>query len=160
MAKRYSSGMYRLIGAVGTSRPVSRLHPHVYRVTGGRSLVGRNFGVLNVIVTMTGRRTGRLREVPLYAFVDGSRLVVIGSNAGDDREPAWVGNLRANPAASVRVGREVRRVRARETEGEERGRLWALAADGYPGYELYRQMTDRHIPVVVLEPAPDLQAGG
>ena len=50
------------------------------------------------------------------------------------------------------MGREARRVRARETEGEERDRLWALAADGYPGYELYRQMTDREIPVVVLEP--------
>jgi deazaflavin-dependent oxidoreductase (nitroreductase family) len=152
MAKRYSSGMYRLIGAVGTSRVVTRLHPHVYRATGGRWVVGRNFGVLNVIVTMTGRRTGRLRDVPLYAFEDGPRLVVIGSNAGDDREPAWVGNLRANPHASVQVGRHVRRVLAREAEGEEREHLWALAADGYPGFELYRQMTDRHIPVVVLEP--------
>ncbi len=152
MAKRYPSGLYRLIGAVGTSRVVTRLHPHVYRATGGRWLVGRNFGVLNVIVTMTGRTSGMRREVPLFAFVDGSRLVVIGSNAGDDREPAWVGNLRANPDASVQLGREVRRVRARETEGDERARLWALAAHGYPGYELYRQMTDREIPVVVLEP--------
>jgi F420H(2)-dependent quinone reductase len=152
MAKRYSSGMYRLIGAVGTNRVVTRLHPHVYRATGGRWPVGRNFGVLNVIVTMTGRRTGRLRDVPLFAFEDGPRLVVIGSNAGDDREPAWVGNLRANPYASVRVGHLVHRVRAREVEGAERDHLWALAADGYPGYELYRQMTARHIPVVVLEP--------
>jgi deazaflavin-dependent oxidoreductase (nitroreductase family) len=153
MAKRFSSGMYRLIGVVGTSRVITRLHPHVYRATGGRWLVGRNFGVLNVIVTMTGRTSGKRREVPLFAFEDGPRLVVIGSNAGDDREPAWVGNLRANPNASVQAGREVRHVRAREVEGEERDRLWALAAHGYPGYELYRQMTDRHIPVVVLEPA-------
>jgi deazaflavin-dependent oxidoreductase (nitroreductase family) len=157
MVKRYSSGMYGLIGTVGTSRLVTRLHPHVYRVTGGRWLVGRNFGVLNIIVTMTGRRTGRLRDVPLYAFEDGPRLVVVGSNAGDDREPAWVGNLRANPEASVRVGRHVRRVRARESEGEERDRLWALAADGYPGYELYRARTSRLIPVMVLEPAPELR---
>ena len=157
MAKRYSSRMYRLIGTVGTSRLVARVHPHVYRATGGRWLIGRNFGVLNVIVTMTGRRSGRLREVPLYAFEHGPQLVVIGSNAGDDREPAWVGNLRANPEASVRVGRVVRRVRAREAEGEERDRLWTLAADGYPGYELYRARTSRQIPVMVLEPAPDLR---
>jgi F420H(2)-dependent quinone reductase len=109
MAERFSSGMYRLIGAVGTSRVITRLDPHVYRATGGRWLVGRNFGVLNVIVTMTGRAFGKRREV--------------------------------------------RRVRAREAEGEVRDRLWALAAHGYPGYELYRQMTDRPIPVVVLEPA-------
>jgi len=155
MAKHYSSWMYRLIGAVGTSRLVTRVHPHVYRATGGRWLVGRNFGVLNVIVTMTGRSSDRLREVPLYAFEDGARLVVIGSNAGRDREPAWVGNLRANPCASVRVGSVVRRVQAREVEGEERDRLWGLAAGGYPGYELYRTMTDRHIPVIVLQPAPE-----
>jgi len=155
MAKHYSSWMYRLIGAVGTSRLVTRVHPHVYRATGGRWLVGRNFGVLNVIVTMTGRSSDRLREVPLYAFEDGARLVVIGSNAGSDREPAWVGNLRASPSASVRVGNVVRRVHAREVEGKERDRLWELAASGYPGYELYRTMTDRHIPVIVLEPVPE-----
>jgi deazaflavin-dependent oxidoreductase (nitroreductase family) len=160
MVKRHSSRVYGLIGAFGTSRLVSRLHPHVYRATGGRWIVGRNFGVLNVIVTTRGRVSGRVRDVPLYAFEDGPRLVVIGSNAGDDREPAWVGNLRAHPSVTVRVGREIRGVWARETEGAERDRLWALAAEGYPGYELYRARTDRHIPVIVLEPTPAPPAAG
>jgi deazaflavin-dependent oxidoreductase (nitroreductase family) len=155
MTKRYSSRTYRIIGVVGTSRLVTLLHPHVYRATGGRWVFGRNFGVRNVIVTMTGRVSGKVRDVPLYAFEDGPRLVVIGSNAGDDREPAWVGNLRANPDASVRVGRVVRRVQAREAEGEERDRLWAVAARAYPGYETYRARTSRAIPVIVLEPAGD-----
>lgn len=153
MVKRLPDAAYRLIGAVGTSRPVTRLHPHVYRLTGGRGPVGRNFGVQNVIVTMTGRRSGRPRDVPLFAVADGDRLVVIGSNAGGDREPAWVANLRAEPRATLRIGREVRPVRAREAEGDERDRLWALAAAAYPGYELYRTMTERRIPVVVLESA-------
>jgi deazaflavin-dependent oxidoreductase (nitroreductase family) len=152
MVKRLPTAMYRLIGIVGTSRPVTKLHPHLYRLTGGRGPFGRNFGVLNIIVSTVGRKTGKPRDVPLYAFEDGDRLVVIGSNAGDDREPAWVGNLRATPDVHVQVGRERRAVRAREAEDEERARLWALAANGYPGYELYRTMTDRHIPVVVLEP--------
>jgi deazaflavin-dependent oxidoreductase (nitroreductase family) len=152
MVKRLPTAMYRLIGIVGTSRPVAKLHPHVYRLTGGRGPIGRNFGVLNIIVKTVGRRTGEPRDVPLYAFEDGDRLVVIGSNGGDDREPAWVGNLRATPDVHVVVGRERRALRARETEGEERARLWALAANGYPGYEVYRSMTDRHIPVIVLEP--------
>ncbi len=159
MVKRLPTAMYRLIGIVGTSRPISKLHPHVYRLTGGRGPIGRNFGVLNIIVNTVGSKTGKARDVPLYAFADGDRLVVIGSNAGDDREPAWVGNLRATPDVSVLVGRERRAVRARETEGEERARLWALAANGYPGYELYRSMTDRHIPVVVLEPRPEQGPG-
>ena len=152
MVKRRSDATYRLIGLVGTSRLVTRLHPVVYRAIGGRWFVGSTFGVRNVIVTITGRTTGRVREVPLFAFADGDRMVVIGSNAGDDREPAWVGNLRANPRARLRVGRTHRDVRARETEGEERERLWALAAGGYPGYETYRERTSRTIPVIVLEP--------
>lgn len=153
MVKRHSAAFYRLVGIVGTSRLMSRLHPFAYRLTGGRWLVGRNFGVLNVIVTMTGRVSGRVREVPLFAFEDGARLVVIGSNAGGDRDPAWVGNLRANPDAQLRIGREIRAVRAFEAEGDQRDRLWALAVAGYPGYETYRRMTGRRIPVVVLEPA-------
>jgi F420H(2)-dependent quinone reductase len=152
MTTRHSPRVYRLIGRIGTNRLITRLHPPVYRLTGGRWLVGRNLGVLNVIVVTTGRRTGKRREVPLYAFEDGARLVVVGSRAGDDREPAWVANLRAHPDARVLVGREERAVRARETSGPERDRLWSLAARGYPGYELYATWTRRRIPVIALEP--------
>ena len=152
MVTRRSPAFYRMIGILGTSRPVRRAHPHLYRLTGGRWLFGRNLGVLNVIVITTGRKTGTRRQTPLFAFEDGRRLVVVGSNAGGDHEPAWVGNLRANPQVQVLVGRQERAVLARETEGSERDRLWALAADGYPGYELYAKRTARHIPVIALEP--------
>ena len=108
---------------------------------------------------LTTSDPAQTREVPLYAFADGHRMVVIGSRAGGDREPAWVGNLRANPAATLRVGREVRRVLARETDGAERDRLWALAAAGYPGYETYRERTRRRIPVIVLEPVGSPEPG-
>ncbi len=152
MATRLPDAVYRVIGRVGTSRVVTRLHPHVYRLSGGRGVIGRNFGVQNVIVAMTGRRSGRLREVPLYAFPDGGSYVVIGSNAGGDREPAWVANLRADPRATLRVGRQVLPVEALEATGEERDRLWGLAAAAYPGYEVYRRTTARSIPVIVLAP--------
>jgi deazaflavin-dependent oxidoreductase (nitroreductase family) len=152
MTTRRSPRLYWLIGRIGTSRVVTRIHPPLYRLTGGRWLLGRNFGVLNVIVTTVGRRSGRVREVPLYAFEDGDRLVVVGSCMGRPEEPAWVGNLVAHPEATVRVGRDVRAVRARIAEGGERDRLWALAVGGYPGYEDYARWTTRRIPVVVLEP--------
>jgi deazaflavin-dependent oxidoreductase (nitroreductase family) len=158
MTTRHSAAFYRLMGIIAVSRPVTRLHPHLYRLTGGRWLFGRNLGVLNVIVITTGRRTGKSREIPLYAFEDGPSLVVIGSNAGGVHEPAWVGNLRARPDAHVLVGREERAVRARETEGAERSRLWALAARGYPGYELYARRTHRHIPVIALDPVAAAEA--
>lgn len=153
MVTRRSARTYWLIGRFGTSRVVTRLHPFVYRATGGRGFVGRTLGVRNVIVETVGRRSGRVREIPLFAAEDGERLVVIGSNSGRDREPAWVGNLRANPDVRVRVGRDLRSMRARETEGEEREQMWALAAASYPGYEDYAAWTTRHIPVLVLEPA-------
>ncbi len=158
MTKRRSPGFYRLVGLIGTSRAVSRLHPVVYRATGGRWIVGRNLGVLNVIVETVGRRSGRVREIPLYAATDGDRLVVIGSNAGRDREPAWVGNLRANPDVRVRVMHDVRPMRAREAEGAERDRLWALAARDYPGFDDYASWTARRIPVIVLEPPAGTKA--
>ena len=114
--------------------------------------MGRNFGVLNVIVITVGAKTGRRREVPLFAFEDGPNLVIIGSNAGSAREPAWVGNLRATPDGRVLVGREDRPIRAREALGEERSRLWTIATTGYPGYEDYARWTDRPIAVFTLEP--------
>ena len=80
--------------------------------------------------------------------------MVVGSKNGSDREPGWVWNLRADPSATVRVGREVRAIRAYEAEGDERDRLWRLAADAYPGYDGYQRRTSRPIPVVVFAPAP------
>ena len=121
---------------------------------GGRWFSGRNLGVLHVVLTTTGRHSGRAREAPLFAFPDGDRIVVVGSRNGSDREPGWVWNLRDDPSATVRVAREVRAVRAYEAEGDERDRLWRLAVDGYPGYDLYQRQTSRLIPVVVLAPAP------
>jgi deazaflavin-dependent oxidoreductase (nitroreductase family) len=152
MTTRRSPRVYWLLGRFATSRPVTRLHPHVHRLVGGRGFVGSNLGMLNVIVETVGRSSGRRRDIPLYAALDGERLVLIGSNAGRDREPAWVGNLRANPDVTVRVGREIRAVRAREAVGEERDRLWRVAADAYPGYDDYQRWTSRRIPVLVLEP--------
>ena len=153
MTTRRSPRVYWIIGRIGTSRLITRLNPPVYRLTGGRWPVGRNFGVLNVIVRTVGRRSGRVREIPLFAFEDGARLVVIGSYMGRPEEPAWVGNLAAHPDTEVRVGHDVRPMRARVAEGGERDRLWALAVRGYPGYEDYARWTTRRIPVVVLEPA-------
>ena len=156
MAIRRSPRVYRLIGRFGTNRLVTRLHARAYRLAGGRGPLGRNLGVLNVVVIATGHSTGRRREVPLFAAEDGDRLVVVGSNAGGDRDPAWVANLRANPDVHVLVGPRQRSVRAREVHGEERDRLWAMAAGAYPGYDDYARWTERRIPVFALEPA----AGG
>ena len=108
---------------------------------------------MRVTLTTTGRRTGQPRAVPLYAFPDGDRLVIVGSRGGAARHPAWVANLRAQPRAGVRVGRDDRHVVAREVDGAERERLWRLVCDAFPLYATYQRRTTRTIPVFVLEAA-------
>lgn len=108
-----------------------------------------------VKVTATGRRTGTAREVTLYAFDDGDRLVIVGSRGGSAKDPAWADNLREEPLATVRLGSDVRQVRAREVVGEERDRLWQLVTGEFPLYETYRRKTKRLIPLFALEPVID-----
>jgi deazaflavin-dependent oxidoreductase (nitroreductase family) len=103
----------------------------------------------------TGRRSGKPREVTLYAFDDGDDLVVVGSRGGAAKDPAWVANLRAEPLASVRLGRETREVRAREVHGAEHDRLWELVGEQFPMYRTYQRKTKRKIPLFALEPVDE-----
>jgi len=107
-----------------------------------------------VNLTATGRKTGRTRTLPLYGFDTGDgAIVIVGSRGGSAKDPEWANNLRADPRATVTVGGEERQVVAREVSGEERDRLWAIAAAGFPLYETYKRKTKRQIPLFLLEPA-------
>ncbi len=131
---------------------VWRTHRRVYRATGGR--LGRSFAGMPVgLLTVTGRRSGRPRTATLPYLRDGDAHVLVASNAGEPTDPDWVLNLRANPEATYQLGRTIVRVRAREADGEERDRLWALATGANPDYREYERRTQRRLPVVVLEPA-------
>jgi deazaflavin-dependent oxidoreductase (nitroreductase family) len=106
---------------------------------------------MKITLTTTGRRTGQLREVPLYAWDDGDRLVVVGSLGGAARDPDWAHNLRAEPRAMVKEGRHVQEVRAEEVDATERERLWQLVTEAFPLYASYQRKTKRVIPLFVLE---------
>lgn len=108
-----------------------------------------------VRVTTTGRRSGEARAVTLYAFDDGERLVIVGSRGGASRDPAWAANLRDEPRATLKVGREERTVRATEVDGPERDRLWELVCADFPLYATYQRRTKRRIPLFALEPSGD-----
>jgi deazaflavin-dependent oxidoreductase (nitroreductase family) len=143
-----------MVGRAGTNRLSRLLHPILYRWTGGAGLLGRSLGNLTVLLTTRGRRSGKERTTAIWAYPDGDALVLVGSNGGSRRTPAWVVNLRARPEAEVQVRREVRSVRAREAAGEEYDRLWRMVVAAYPGYAAYLGWAQRVIPLVVLEPRP------
>jgi len=128
-----------------------RFHRWIFRVSGGR-MGSRLFGNTILRLVTKGRLSQEPRGVMLYAFPAPSGHVVVASNAGADRHPAWYLNLQADPVAEVQVGREHRRVRAREAQGEERERLWSEIANRDQSYAEYQARTDRQIPVVILEP--------
>ncbi len=128
-----------------------KLNVPLYRLTRGR--VGGRIGHAPVLLlTTTGRRTGQSRTAPVLYLRDGDRLVVIGSNAGNVRAPAWSFNLTANPEAEVEIGHRRQSVRARIADGEERADLWQRMNEQYGGFEDYRARTSRDIRVFVLEP--------
>jgi len=132
-------------------RMISGTHEFWYRLSGG--LIGGRVGGLPILLlTTTGRKSGRKRTMPLVYLADGDNMVVIASNGGAEQHPAWWLNLRANPQAEVQVGSNSKSVTAEIATGEERERLWRQVVEMYHGYDEYRRMTEREIPVVVLRP--------
>ena len=131
-------------------RLAGRLHVHLYRLLGGR-LVGSIGRAPILLLTTTGRRSGRPRTAPLLYVRDGDSLAVVASFGGSPGHPNWYLNLRANPRATVEIGREHLQVRARTAAPEERARLWPRFVAVYGGYASYQERTSREIPVVLLE---------
>jgi len=132
----------RLLRRAGHTRTLSRLGPLlvpadrlVGRLTGGRVVA---LGLLpSLILTTTGRRSGRPRRNPLLYVRDGDAFVVIGSNWGKSGQPAWSLNLLADPRATVTIGGRHLPVGARVATGAERERLWGLLLAEWPAYQTY-----------------------
>ncbi len=139
--------------AIGGSalRAIGKLNVPVYRATRGR-LMGTVSGAPVLLLTSTGRRSGAARTAPVLYMRDGERLIVIGSNAGNQRAPAWSLNLKANPDAEVELRGVRSAVKARVAEEPERGELWRKMNEHYAGFDDYQAHTSREIPVFVLDP--------
>jgi deazaflavin-dependent oxidoreductase (nitroreductase family) len=135
----------RLLTAMG------KLNVPLYRLSRGR-LMGTIGTAPVLLLTSTGRRSGQKRTAPVLYMTDAERLVVVGSNAGNERAPAWSFNLKANPEAEVEIRGNRSSVRARVADGEERAELWKKANEVYEGFDSYDARTSRDIAVFVLEP--------
>lgn len=132
-----------------TAKHLSTLHTLLYRATRGR--IGRRL-VDNdmLLLSTTGRRTGKTHTVPLLYLRDGDDLVVIASWGGRDNHPEWYLNLLASPSATVQVNGQQSSVTAATAALDRRSRLWPEIVRAYDGYRVYQSRTDREIPVVIL----------
>ena len=126
-------------------------HVKRYRETGGETGHIWREGSTILLLTTTGRKSGEPRTTPLIYAQDGDRYVIVASKGGAPEDPGWYENLSKEPQVELQVKDEVFQARARTAEGEERERLWKLAAEQWPDYDAYQTKTDREIPVVVLE---------
>jgi len=150
MRERLRRARYWAVGVGGSSRLSLLLHPLLYRWSGGIGPLGHFLGNRVAIMTTIGARSGRPRTAPIWIYPDADGWVAVASRGGDARLPGWYHNLRANPRATLQIGRERIEVEAREATGEEHERLWELVTNAYPGYAYYRERSGRHIPVLVL----------
>lgn len=134
-------------------RFVTRLHETIFRVSGGRVL-GRAAGMPVVMLTTTGRRSGRKHTSMLTTPARlGEGIVLVASYGGNDRHPAWFLNLQANPDVDVVMRDRSGPMRARVASREEKVALWPQVVAAYGDYAVYQQRTERDIPLVVLEAA-------
>src|ERR1700761_417823 len=128
-------------------------HVRAYRESGGE--VGYIWnGVPTLLLTATGRRTGRKITSPLIFARDGDDYLIVASMGGAPKHPAWYLNLQANPEAEIQVKADQLAVVAHTASAEEKPRLWKIVTEVWPNYDTYQARTDRNIPVVVLRPVP------
>lgn len=130
----------------------SRIHVFLYGVSGGR-LGGRFKGAPVLLLTTTGRKSGKRRTNPLLYGESAGRYVVVASVGGAPKHPAWYLNLRSNANATIQVGGRKLSVRAETATPEERARLWPVMTQLYAPYDDYQAKTSREIPIVILTPA-------
>jgi deazaflavin-dependent oxidoreductase (nitroreductase family) len=133
------------------STAATRIHARIHRATGGR-VGGRLLGADVLTLRTTGRHSGQARDSPVFYVKDGHNYAVVASNAGSPRPPAWWLNLQAQPDAQASIGRNVHLIRARPAGEEETAALWPRFVAMYAGYDHYRSIASRTLPVVILEP--------
>lgn len=135
---------------MASERDFNRANIAEFRANDGK--VGGQFeGFPLLILTSTGAKSGEPRENLVGYFDIDGKTYVVGSAAGREASPAWVFNLRAQPAVQVEIGADPRRdVVARELPREERDRIYAAVVERAPGFAEYEKRTDRVIPVFEL----------
>jgi len=129
---------------------LTHVHRAIYVVSRGHLAGGTMVGLQIVMLTTTGRKSGRRRTIPLNALADGDRWVIVASNGGQPTHPQWYLNLLANPAVGLEVRRQKFTAAARKATPAEKATLWPRIIARVKNYEGYQSKTVRDIPLVVL----------
>ena len=106
-----------------------------------------------VVLTMRGRRSGRIRKAVVIRIEHDGAYAAVASKGGAPQHPGWYFNLIEHPELTLQDGPDVHEMRAREVERDEKAAWWARAVDVWPPYDDYQRQTERDIPLLVLEPA-------
>jgi deazaflavin-dependent oxidoreductase (nitroreductase family) len=135
-------------------KTMNAVHRTVLKLTGGKA--GWSASSMPVVqLTTVGRKSGQPRTVLLTSPVqeDGT-IVVVASRGGDDQNPAWLHNVKANPQVRVVfAGQPEQEMTARVADAAERARLWPEVIKVGKQYAGYQKKTEREIPLVLLEPS-------
>ena len=128
-------------------------HVERYQATDGAEGYEWRNGTRILILTTTGRRSGKQHSTPLIFRQHGGDYLVVASKGGSDEPPAWLLNLQADPTVQVQIKGDKFTARARAATPQEKPQLWREMAEVWPAYDDYQRKTERDIPVVVLERA-------
>jgi F420H(2)-dependent quinone reductase len=126
-------------------------HVGMYRLSGGK-LGGSMRGFKVLLLTTTGRKSGKQHTVPLGWFEHPGGYLIVGSNGGRPAYPAWYLNLKSKPQATIQVGSKVMAATSETLAGEARTQAWQKITAAAPMYAQYETKTTRQIPVVFLRP--------
>lgn len=113
-----------------------RIDPVMSRISGGEWMKSV-YGLPGLVLHSTGAKSGAARANQLLYTRDGDDFIVVGTNFGQPKHPAWTANLNAHPAASVEIGGISIPVLAALIKGEDWDELFARLVAVYPGYALY-----------------------
>jgi F420H(2)-dependent quinone reductase len=123
----------------------------LYRLSGGKlGSTMRGFRVL--LLTTTGRKSGRVYTTPLGFFEQPGGYVIVASNGGQPTHPGWYFNLKSQPQATVQILDKIIPVTAEQLAGERRAQAWQNVITTAPGYADYETKTTREIPLFFLRP--------
>jgi len=130
------------------------VHTFIFRASNGR--LGKTMaGAPVLLLSVRGRKSGRLIHLPLIYLKTEDGWAVVASKGGAPSHPAWFLNLQAAGEAQIQIGGDKTHVKTRILMPQDAGyaKIWDDAVKMFPGYLDYKKATTREFPIVEFLPA-------